>query len=336
MKKYILAVLAFCMIQGAACGMVFGAQEAETSASWEMNELKEDHGAAEPMEESGEVSSPTETAFGVPQWYRSMIKGVYVLDSLADMPADAVDLSASEDGSVMGWLDEGDNLYIAGEGGVKAPENAAALFGWYQNAEVIDLGGNLHTEDTTDFRFMFYHDYNARQINITGMDTAKGTTFSKMFAYCKCAEELDLSSFDTSSAESFYQMFIHCDALKKLDLTAFRAGNARTIALMFYECGKLEEIVFSRENFNTSGIKRMTDLFLGCESLSSLDIGWFDMSSVQSVKNMFMRCKSLPYMDLSGWDLSSVKNHKGMFAGSSLELNYGKNGEYFFRDEANS
>ena len=182
-----------------------------------------------PDVEDGIVKDPVETAFGVQSWKRKDIRGVYVLDTLEEMPVDAVDLSESGNGSVMGWLDAEDNLYIAGEGGVKAPKDASGLFAWYQNAQVIDPGGNLHTEDTTDFRYMFYHNYKAQKINLTGMDTGKAETFSKMFAYCESITQLDFSSFETSCCRSFYQMFIQCISLKKLDLTTFNPVSAYTI-----------------------------------------------------------------------------------------------------------
>ncbi len=306
-----------------------------STGDWNNNLLKEDHGAVPPMEESGEESSSVITAFGVSEWRREDIQGVYVLDSLQDMPFDAIDISEDGNGSVMGWLDENKNLYIAGEGGVKAPQDMSALFGWYQNAKEIDLGGNLHTEDSTDFRFMFYHCYNAEKINLEGLDTSKATTFSKMFAYCSELSELDVSMFTTTASESFYQMFIGCESLEKLDLTTFSPVNARTVALMFYKCADLEEIRFSEELFDTSNVKRMSSMFLGCRNLRVLDISWFNMQSAESVRNMFTGCTSLPFIDLSSWDMPNVKNHRGMFENSSLEYNYGANGEYFFGYERN-
>ncbi len=333
-KKNLLA--ASVLVLSAIFGMIPFAQEPDSEAllpSWEANVLKEEHGAQGDLAEDGIVKDPVETAFGVQSWKRKDIRGVYVLDTLEEMPADAVDLSESGNGSVMGWLDAEDNLYIAGEGGVKAPKDASGLFAWYQNAQVIDPGGNLHTEDTTDFRYMFYHNYKAQKINLTGMDTGKAETFSKMFAYCESITQLDFSSFETSCCRSFYQMFIQCISLKKLDLTTFNPVSAYTMALMFHSCKNLEEILFSPERFDTSNVQRMTDLFICCTKLSSLDVSWFDMGEVRSVTNMFMGCSSLPYMNLTKWDLKNVEEHDGMFAHSSLEVNYGQNGEYFFDED---
>ena len=304
---------------------------ATESDRWMKNELQEEHGTIGFLEEDGIIRDPVSTAFGVPGWNRNDVHGIYVLDTLDSAPNTAIDLSAAGDGSVLGWLDSNNILYIAGDGGVKAPKDCSALFAWYENAKIIDLGGNLHTDDTTDFQYMFYHCYKAQQINLSGMNTEKADTFSKMFAYCQSITELDFSSFDTSSSDSFYQMFIYCDSLKRLDLSSFSVDSARTLSLMFYNCGNLEEIIFSPEKFDTSNVKRMMDLFLGCRNLSILDVSWFNMGEVTSVKNMFMGCRKLPDMDLTGWDLKNAEDHEGMFANSSLEYRYGRNGEYFFQ-----
>ena len=328
---FLISVLCVCYFVLLAAGRSIHAST-EGTKSWENNVLKEDHGTLGLLEEDGIIRNPVRTAFGVPGWSRENIQAIYILDSLDDMPNTAIDLSEAGDKSVMGWLVDGRILFIAGNGGVKAPKDCSSLFAWYENAKVIDLDGNLHTDDSTDFQYMFYHCYKAEQINLTGLNTEKVVSFSKMFAYCQGITELDFSSFDTSSSDSFYQMFNHCDSLKRLDLSTFSLESARTLALMFYYCVSLEEIIFSPDKFDTSHVKRMTDLFLGCGNLSLLDVSWFQMGEVTSVKNMFMGCRKLPVdMDLTGWDMKSVEEHDGMFAQSSLEIRYGSNGEYFFR-----
>ena len=52
-------------------------------------------------------------------------------------PLYAADLSAAQDQGVIGWINPSGNLIIAGEGGVKAPENSAALF----SGRIVFSGG---------------------------------------------------------------------------------------------------------------------------------------------------------------------------------------------------
>lgn len=63
--------------------------------------------------------------------FRDQIKSVTFLDTLDNVPSDAWCISEENDGSVMAWVEPNQDmydLYIAGEGGVCAPENACGLF----------------------------------------------------------------------------------------------------------------------------------------------------------------------------------------------------------------
>ena len=69
---------------------------------------------------------------------REEICCVIFLDTLEDAPQETVDVSAAQDGSVLLWTEEQGELYhlfIAGEGGVAAPEDCTQLFAYYTNAD---------------------------------------------------------------------------------------------------------------------------------------------------------------------------------------------------------
>ena len=300
--------------------------------AWENNLLKEEHGALGELKDNGDTAPPAGEAFGVPGWNREWIQGIYVLDSLAGKPADAVDLSQAGDGSVWGWVDGQQKLYIAGEGGVKAPSDSAALFAWYSGVKVIDLGGHLHTDETTDMRFMFYHCETVQFINLQGIDTSKAETFAKMFTGCGGLTGIDLSMFDTSSVKDFYQMFHNCKLLQTLDLRNFQTSHATKMGWMFSNCESLQSIDLTPEWFDTSGVKNMSSMFSGCRNLSGIDVSWFQMGKVRTVVNMFNDCPSLPILNLYSWDLGRVEadKHDGMFLNSSLQNYYGPNGEVLF------
>ena len=61
------------------------------------------------------------------------------MDTLEGSPADAVDISDAGDGSVMGWLDDNNRLYIGGNGGVKAQSDCNSLFAFCTNIQIIDF-----------------------------------------------------------------------------------------------------------------------------------------------------------------------------------------------------
>ncbi len=299
---------------------------------WTMNLLKEEHGATgKELSRSANPPDMIETVFGVPGWNRLDVTGIYVRNTLEGVPENAVDLSAAGDGGVMGWMDESRNLIIAGEGGVKAPENSCALFAYFENAVTIDLGGNLHTDDTTDLSFLFYRCVNAQYINTSGLNTSKATTFLRMFTSCENITELDLSSFDTTNVQTLYQTFKGCSSLTRLDLTSFTTTNVTDYCLTFRDCGSLTQILLDPTRFDTTAARRMEDMFLNCVNLQIVDVTHFNMSNVESTQNMFKNCESLADMDLN-WTLSSIKfdehnSSYGMFENCPLSAKYGNDGE---------
>ena len=68
---------------------------------------------------------------------------------------------------------------------------------------------------------------------------------------------------------------------------------------------------------NTSMVENMDELFLGCSSLTTLDLSTFDTSRVKSMISMFNGCTNLGSLNLLGWDTSIVTNMRDMFCNCS-------------------
>ena len=69
--------------------------------------------------------------------------------------------------------------------------------------------------------------------------------------------------------------------------------------------------VFNLEPY--SGITNMEDMFLGCESLTTLDLSGWNTSNVADMGGMFYNCSSLKTMDLSHFNTSKVTSMRVMF-----------------------
>ena len=67
------------------------------------------------------------------------------------------------------------------------------------------------------------------------------------------------------------------------------------------------------ENLNTSEVTDMTYMFIGCTSLTSLDLTGFDTSNVTNMDGMFGNCTSLTAIDLSSFDTRDVTDMGSMF-----------------------
>ncbi len=218
---------------------------------------------------------------------KTTITEIDFLDSLDSAPADAWDFSLDEDGSVLGWLD-GTHLYVAGDGGVIADEDATQLFAKY-----------CYLNENGKFESVL------QEINFNGcFDTSNVTEMDLMFYQCKSLTTLDLSGFDTSNVTDMSFMFSVCHSLESLDLSGFDTSNVKYMESMFNMCKSLVSLDIS--NFDTSKVVNMDSMFSGCESLTSLDVSNFDTSNVVYMNDMFRGCTSLTSLDTSNFDMSNA------------------------------
>ena len=85
---------------------------------------------------------------------------------------------------------------------------------------------------------------------------------------------------------------------------------------LFRNFTNLQKITFG-DNFDTSNVTNMSNMFSGCSKLTTLDLSNFDTSNVTIVHAMFENCSSLTTLDISKWDTSNVTNVNYMFNGCS-------------------
>ena len=97
----------------------------------------------------------------------------------------------------------------------------------------------------------------------------------------------------------------------------------------FDGCSKLAGVQ-GLSKLDTSKVTDMSDMFLSCSGLASLDVSGFDTSNVTNMNFMFCGCSGLTSLDVSGLDTSNVTNMGGMFAScrslTSLDVSKFKTG----------
>ena len=269
------------------------------------------------------------------------IDSVTFVDTLADAPHVAWDVSEAGDGSVLAWVeevDDDDHLYIGAEGGVIAGESCDYLF-YGIKAKFISFGGNFDTSGTTSMRYMFHFcdvlediDLNSldtssvtdmtnmfyfagplTNMNMQGMDFSSVVTFENMFSN-STVEKLDMSGISAPSVQSTHYMFYNCENLTTLDLTGFTTGDELEIMdSMFYGCASLRSVDLS--GFDTSEVNDMDSMFKGCAALTDVDLSGFDTSECTSMYCMFAGCESLTELDLSSFSSDSLTFATDMFNG---------------------
>ena len=106
---------------------------------------------------------------------------------------------------------------------------------------------------------------------------------------------------------------IYVDYINGGDLTNFTTGEN-----MFANCSNLVSFNYnSLASLDTSKMTNMNRMFLGCNSLTSLDLSNFNTSNVTSMEYMFYRCNSLTSLNLSSFNTSKVTNMGSMFSSCS-------------------
>lgn len=243
---------------------------------------------------------------------RNQVASVTFLNTLKDAPDTVVDLSAARDGSVQSWIVPNGNrfdLYIAAEGGVKAPANSSGLFAYYDGATSISFNNSFDTSGAVYLDHMFYGCSSLKNVDLSGIDTENAETLDFFFAGCAGLTTVDVSSFDTANVTGFSFMFDECTGLKTLDVTNFNTSKAVDMAGMFSGCWFLEKLDLS--NFHTENVTDMSFMFCNCVKLTDLNISNFDTASVTDMTYMFYDTKNLQNLDLSRFDVSNVEEYEG-------------------------
>ena len=111
---------------------------------------------------------------------------------------------------------------------------------------------------------------------------------------------------------SCYYMFTNLGKVQSITFENFDTSQVTNMGNMFEYCWSLKELDLT--GFDTSNVTNMAGMFNYCTSLESLDISSFDTSNVTDMYYMFEGCESLESLDVSGFDTSKVDDMSFMFA----------------------
>ena len=98
--------------------------------------------------------------------------------------------------------------------------------------------------------------------------------------------------------------------------SSFKDYRPATTSCWFCICKTLATIE-GIENLNTEEVTDMSNMFLGCSSLTSIDVTKFNTAKVTDMRNMFSSCSALTTIYCNdNWKSDVVKESTGMFIGS--------------------
>ena len=98
--------------------------------------------------------------------------------------------------------------------------------------------------------------------------------------------------------------------------SSFKKYRPTTTSCWFCICKTLATIE-GMENLNTEKVTDMSNMFLGCSSLTSIDVTKFNTAKVTDMSGMFSACSALSTIYCNdNWKSDVVKESRGMFIGS--------------------
>ena len=123
-------------------------------------------------------------------------------------------------------------------------------------------------------------------------------------------------SFAQARPTSCSYWFFFCENLKSIDgIKNLNTTNVTDMSEMFMYCSSLTTLDVS--GFDTSNVTNMDAMFFSCSSLTTLDVSDFDTRNVTNMASMFNNCSNLTTLDVSGFDTHSVTSMEFMFDGCS-------------------
>lgn len=102
-------------------------------------------------------------------------------------------------------------------------------------------------------------------------------------------------------------------------LQNFNTTNVYSMLEMFANCSTI--VTLNLSTFDTSNVTDMTSMFANCLSLASINLSSFVTSKVTSMANMFGTCKNISSINLSSFNTSKVTNMQSMFGECDSLLN---------------
>lgn len=164
--------------------------------------------------------------------------------------------------------------------GLMAPKTMRNLFKVDSNkfqVEEIDLRG-LDTSQVVDMSLLFNSCHSLRTVHMDGVDMSEVKKADAMFRYCESLEQVN-----PDSSESKYR-------------SELKAANLADLAL--------------------PKMKSMEKAFMGCDSLTYIDVSGIDAPHVESMKESFAYCDKLREVNMTGMKTPELRVASGMFTNS--------------------
>ena len=182
-----------------------------------------------------------------------------------------------------------------------------------ESLQTVEFGENFSTSKVVNMASMFSECKTLREIDLSVLDTSNVEDMNNLFSECKMMTSINLSTFNTHNVKNMSSIFSECEALESVVFgNKFDTRNVTDMSSMFNNCHGLDTLDLSM--FNTSNVVYMHEMFDRCSRLKLLSLGEnFITGSVEDMSDMFMYCRAIDSLDLTTFDTSKVTNMQNMF-----------------------
>jgi len=195
------------------------------------------------------------------------------------------------------------------------PYYTACWFSGMENLQYVSLEG-LDTSGVVDFSYMFAGCDLLPGLYDGCLDTSMAVSLQGLFSGCGVLTTVKTEYFNTASVEDFSYMFEGCESLSSVDISGFSSASALTMEQMFACCPALEAFLPGKD-FTCSLVQNMNYMFLGCESLTDVDLSGMTPAALKSTVGMFENCTSLEAVSLEDLAMTKIASMSNMFRGCS-------------------
>ena len=121
------------------------------------------------------------------------------------------------------------------------------------------------------------------------------------------------SNYEIYAPDNCYGIFRDFTNLKTIDFNNnFNTTKVYNMENMFTNCISLTNLDLS--NFSTQNVTTMAQMFYGCTSLTNLNLSSFNTLNVENMKEMFMNLNTIENLDITNFNTSKITDMTHLFA----------------------
>lgn len=208
---------------------------------------------------------------------RSQIRTATFLSVRKTAPEWAVELSSGS-GSVLGWIEDGEHLYIAADRGINGAESAMGLFEGCISLRSVTFGDAYRTDLALSMERMFFGCKSLTEADVENLITSSASHMSHLFEGCISLPDPAVSRWDTSSVTDMEGIFRGCLSLETPDVSSWNVEKAVTMESMFEGCASLRQLELS--GWNPEAAENMAAMFKDCSCLQGIGSFPYDHPAV--------------------------------------------------------